>query len=146
MLIFFLYYERIMFAEEEFLRKKFGDTYLDWANKTPAFFPKFRNWQRPQLPFCFRTVIKREYLTFFGIISAFTLLEFVGDWVVEGRFIVDWMWLSIFSVSLVIFLIIRILRKKTRILSVPGRGIPPQLLKVSLQRIIFGVSWVFSRK
>ncbi|MFB0508333.1 MAG: isoprenylcysteine carboxylmethyltransferase family protein [Thermodesulfobacteriota bacterium] len=121
MLLFFLYYERIMFAEEEYLRKKFGATYLDWANKTPAFFPKFANWQRPQLSFSFRTVLKREYLTFFGIISAFALLEVVGDWVVEGRFELDWMWLIIFTVSLAIFLTIRILRKKTKILHVHGR-------------------------
>lgn len=121
MLIFWLYYERVMFAEEEFLRKKFGDTYVDWAKKTPAFFPKFKNWQRPQLPFSFRTVVKREYLDFFGVIAAFTLLEFVGDVVVEGRFTLDWMWLMIFIVGLVIFLTCRILRKKTRILNVEGR-------------------------
>jgi len=110
-----------MFAEEEYLRKKFGDTYFDWANKTPAFFPKFTNWQRPQLPFSFRTVLKREYLTFFGIVSAFALLEIVGDWVVEGNLELDWMWLIIFTVSLAIFLTIRILRKKTKILHVHGR-------------------------
>lgn len=120
-LIFWLYYERIMFAEEEFLRKRFGDPYFDWAEKTPAFFPKFKNWQRPQLPFSFRTVLKREYLDFFGVIVAFSLLEFVGDAVVAGRFMLDWMWLIIFMVSLIIFLTLRILRKKTRILHVDGR-------------------------
>jgi len=120
-LIFWLYYERITFAEEEFLRKKFGDAYLDWAKRTPAFYPKFRNWQRPQLPFSFRTVVKREYLDFFGVIAAFTLLEFVGDAVVEGRFTLDWMWLIIFITSLIISLTLRIVRKKTRILNVEGR-------------------------
>ena len=120
-LIFWLYYERIMFAEEEFLRKRFGDVYFDWAKKTPAFFPKFKNWQTPQLPFSFRIVLKREYLDFFGVIAAFSLLEFVGDAVVEGRFILDWTWLVIFIVSLIIFLTLRILRKKTRILHVDGR-------------------------
>lgn len=121
MLIFWLYYERVMFAEEEFLRKKFGDTYVEWAKKTPAFFPTFKNWQRPQLPFSFRTVVKREYLDFFGVIAAFTLLEFVGDVVVEGRFTLDWMWLIIFTVGLIIFLTLRIVRKKTRILNIEGR-------------------------
>lgn len=36
-LLFWLYYERIIFAEEEYLRNKFGDEYLEWASKTPAF-------------------------------------------------------------------------------------------------------------
>ena len=62
---FWLYYERIMFAEEEFLRSKFGGSYLEWANKTPAFLPRFRNWQRSSLSFSFRNVLKREYTGFF---------------------------------------------------------------------------------
>ena len=43
-LIFILYYERIAFAEETFLRNTFGERYLAWAEKTPAFIPRFRNW------------------------------------------------------------------------------------------------------
>ena len=48
-LAFWLYYERIMFAEEAFLRRKFGKEYEEWANKTPAFLPRLKNWKRPQL-------------------------------------------------------------------------------------------------
>ena len=36
-LIYWVYYERIMFAEEAFLTKKFGDTYLEWASRRPLF-------------------------------------------------------------------------------------------------------------
>ena len=43
--LFALYYERIIFAEEMFLRDKFGQDYLAWASKTPAFFPKFALWK-----------------------------------------------------------------------------------------------------
>ncbi len=46
-LIFWIYYERIIYAEEQFLRKKFGDKYLCWASKTPIFIPyKFKNYQK----------------------------------------------------------------------------------------------------
>src|SRR5690625_4190690 len=41
-LFYWVYYERIMFAEESFLRKKFGDRYLEWAEQTPAFFPSLK--------------------------------------------------------------------------------------------------------
>jgi protein-S-isoprenylcysteine O-methyltransferase Ste14 len=41
-LSYWVYYERIMFAEEQFLRKKFGDVYLRWADKTPAFVPNLK--------------------------------------------------------------------------------------------------------
>ena len=37
-LLYWLYYERIMFAEERFLERKFGDEYIKWASSLPAFF------------------------------------------------------------------------------------------------------------
>lgn len=43
-LIFWIYYERIVFAEEEFLRKKFGEPYLEWAAETPIFIPRKLRW------------------------------------------------------------------------------------------------------
>lgn len=41
-LAFWLYYERITFAEEEFLRKKYGDIFVEWASRTPVFLPRLR--------------------------------------------------------------------------------------------------------
>ena len=35
--IYALYYERIMLAEEAFLREQFGDAFETWAAATPAF-------------------------------------------------------------------------------------------------------------
>ena len=35
-LLFWIYYERIMFAEERFLERKFGDAYLTWSLKAPG--------------------------------------------------------------------------------------------------------------
>ena len=34
-LAFWLYYERVIFAEEAYLRDKFGAEYLSWADRTP---------------------------------------------------------------------------------------------------------------
>ncbi|HRC67928.1 MAG TPA: isoprenylcysteine carboxylmethyltransferase family protein, partial [Bacteroidales bacterium] len=50
-LVFWIYYERIMFAEEQFLRRKFGSAYTDWADKTPAFIPNFGKYI-PSNPHC----------------------------------------------------------------------------------------------
>jgi len=38
-LIYWLYYERIMFAEEQFLRRKFGDIYDKWSENVGSFIP-----------------------------------------------------------------------------------------------------------
>ena len=43
-LIYWLYYERIMFAEERFLERKFTDNYIKWSEGRPAFIPSFRNY------------------------------------------------------------------------------------------------------
>jgi protein-S-isoprenylcysteine O-methyltransferase Ste14 len=121
-LMFWIYYERIAFAEEEFLRRKFGDVYVDWADKTPAFLPRYANWNRPNLTFSLRKVLKREYSGFFAIITSFTCLN-----ILEGIFInarnprIDRGWVVLFCVGLIIYLTLRTLKKKTRILDVPGR-------------------------
>jgi protein-S-isoprenylcysteine O-methyltransferase Ste14 len=115
-LAFWLYYERIMFAEEAFLRNKFGDVYTAWAMKTPAFIPRFSNWQTPSNAFSFKKVLRREYSGFFAIVVSFTLLEIIGDTVLEGKPQMDSMWVGIFIVGLVAYFALRLLKKKTNIL------------------------------
>ena len=59
-LLYWLYYERIMFAEEHFLRNKFGEQYLKWAASVPAFVPKLGNMASPNLSFSWKKVLKKE--------------------------------------------------------------------------------------
>jgi protein-S-isoprenylcysteine O-methyltransferase Ste14 len=120
-LMFWLYYERIIFAEEEFLRYKFGDVYMEWANKTPAFIPKLKKWQRPNLSFSFKNILRREYTGFFVITSSYTFLEITEDVLVERKLEIDPVWMTFFITGLTIYLILRTLKRKTKILDVEGR-------------------------
>ena len=120
-LVFWLYYERIMFAEEEFLRRSFGASYEEWASRTPAFVPAFRSWVKPSLPFSMRTVFRREYSGFFGVIASFMLLEIVGDRIATGAFVFDRMWTTIFAVSAALYVTLLLLKRRTRIFDVEGR-------------------------
>jgi lipid A Kdo2 1-phosphate O-methyltransferase len=121
-LSFWLYYERIMFAEEEFLREKFGEAFLRWADNTPAFLPKFSNWQKPALTFSFRNILKREYTALFLIITSFSALDILGDIFTHNKLKAeDSMWLILFIAGLIIYLILRALKTKTKILNVDGR-------------------------
>lgn len=115
-LVFWLYYERIIFAEEEFLRGKFDRDFLEWSAATPAFVPKFGNWKDPDGPFSWKAALRREYSGFFAIIATFTFLELVGDRIAKGRWELDWMWAVIFSAGLVTYVVLRTLKKKTRLL------------------------------
>lgn len=119
--VYALYYERIMLAEEEFLRQKYGDTFEKWAAATPAFLPRFHGWKRPALPFCWRTVLRREYSGLFLITTTFFLLDTMGDWTVEKRIKPDWLWISVFGAGLLVYLALRTLKKHSRLLHVPGR-------------------------
>jgi len=120
-MFFWIYYERIILREEEFLREKFGDEYLRWTERTPVIFPRFSNWEKTSFPFSARTVLRREYSGFFCVIAVMTLFQAIGDWTVKKEFVIDTGWAVIFSLSLIVYLTLRTLKKKTRILHAPGR-------------------------
>lgn len=125
-LIFTVYYERIVLAEEFFLQQRFGKAYTDWASRTPAFFPNFRLWQKPGLPFSFRNVLRREYNGFFLIVVFFTANEVVYDLLVEGEDLDEWLatefgWIVFFAVGAALFIILRWLKRHTRLLLLSGR-------------------------
>ena len=120
-LIFLLYYERIAFAEEEFLRKRFCDEFVAWAEKTPSCIPRFRNWHKPNLPFSFKKVIGKEYAGFFAIISAYTLIEFLDDLLTDHTLLLDPEWRVIFIAGLAIYIVLRYLKRCTRFLNTPDR-------------------------
>jgi protein-S-isoprenylcysteine O-methyltransferase Ste14 len=119
-LIFWLYYERIIFAEEEYLRNKFGRQYLDWAEKTPVFIPRFSQWRSSSYSFSLRTALKEEYSGFFAIIVIFTLMEIGGDYIILGKLQYEIMWRIISISGLFIYTTLRFM-KKTKRLNVEGR-------------------------
>jgi len=116
-----LYYERIMLAEEVFLRARFGDVFKQWAAATPAFIPRLRGWQPSPVPFCWRTVLQREYTAFFLIISVFFILDLIGDSIAEKHFTIDFTWFGIFIGGFAVFATLRTLKKRTHLLTVEGR-------------------------
>jgi len=120
-LLFWLYYERIMFAEEEFLRRKFGSDFEEWSARTPAFFPRFSLWKPPSLPFCLRTVIRREFTGLFGIAVAFIAMDQFESLVSTRKYSLEPIWIGIGLFSLVFYLIARTIKKNTRLLRIPGR-------------------------
>ncbi len=118
---FSVYYERIIFAEEEFLRKKFGAQFTEWAEKTPAIIPHFKNWKRPALPFSFKTVLRREFSTYFSIVATFFFLEVAINFLTKKHFSIRGSWIIFFLSGLTVYWVLFFLKKKTRILDVSGR-------------------------
>ena len=120
-LVFWIYYERIMFAEEDFLRGQHGRTFENWAARTPAILPAFSQWERPNLPFSFRNVLRREYTGMMFIVLAHTGVNFFDHVVKEHRMAWEAFWLTFSIGGGVVYVTLRHLKKKTRLLDVPGR-------------------------
>jgi protein-S-isoprenylcysteine O-methyltransferase Ste14 len=119
--IYALYYERIMMAEEAFLRNRFGAAFEQWAAVTPAIIPRFGGWKPSPVPFIWRTVLQREYNAFFLIIAVFFLLDLIGDSIVEQRLKLDPTWFGAFIGAFMVFATLRTLKKRTHLLTVEGR-------------------------
>ncbi len=120
-LVFWLYYERIMFAEEEFLRRRFGEVYRSWAAVTPAFIPRFDRWRSPEVEFCVLTVLRREPSSLLAVVTVLTAVEVARDHADTGRLTLDPLWGSILGVTLVVYLAARTVKHRTRLLHVEGR-------------------------
>jgi protein-S-isoprenylcysteine O-methyltransferase Ste14 len=120
-LVFWLYYERIMFAEEEYLRRKFGPLYMSWAAITPAFLPRLTLWRRPGARFCLLTVLRREHSSLLALMASLTALEVVSDYAYSGRLFVDPVWGTALAVTLALCLTVRAVKHRTRLLHVEDR-------------------------
>jgi len=119
-ILFFPYYASIIFAEERFLREKFGETFLKYYQTTPAIIPKFKNWQKPELPFSFKNVVNREFQTLFGIIVGFTFIDALSQIFVKKK-IINLFWIKQFLIILILYLVLLILKNKTKLLNVEDR-------------------------
>jgi protein-S-isoprenylcysteine O-methyltransferase Ste14 len=113
---FWLYYERIMLKEEEFLRSKFEKDYLSWANETPAFFPRLSKWRWPRERFSWKTVLRKEYTGFLLVTMVFAFLDYVRNVIVMGEKEMDMAFIGLFAIGLVVYIILRSLKKWTRLL------------------------------
>jgi protein-S-isoprenylcysteine O-methyltransferase Ste14 len=118
---FWLYYERIMMAEEAFLREKFGADYLEWASRTPAFFPRFRQWNPPSAPFSLRTVFRREQSGLFLYVTTFTGLEILLQGLTTNRWMPSLTVIALWAAGMAFYAVLSILKKNTKVLDVDGR-------------------------
>ena len=121
--LFWIYYERIIYTEERFLEGKFGEEYTKWAENTPAFFPSFRAYKPSVLGFSLKTMLKREYHSFFGLTTSLVVANYLIVAISQRSFKItfDSILLWVFLGSAVFYLIVRLIVKKTRYFHVEGR-------------------------
>ena len=121
-LLYYLYYERIMFAEERFLERKFGQDYLDWASNLPAFVPKLSQFKKSHIPFSIISVMRREYSGVLATVIGFVFVEFVRNFFQQKENLIPKMGWYILAVTVVLSLILRTLKRSTSLLDEEGRS------------------------
>lgn len=111
-LFYAFYYERIMYAEENFLRNKFGQEYLTWAEDIPAIIPSFKNYSKPKYPFSIKKVLKKEKNGFCAVFLLFWVFEVVGNYIKTQEFeLIKDYWFYGAIISFVIYLILKVIKK-----------------------------------
>ncbi len=115
---FWIYYERIIAAEESFLHGKFGQPFAEWARATPVFFPRLHGWKSPAKSLRWRMVLRREYTSVLLIGIAFFLLNILEYAIAEHRLQFEPEWATMFALSVAIYLMLRSLKKYTKLLQV----------------------------
>ena len=126
---FWVYYTLIAMTEERYLRTKFGQEYLDWASGIPAFLPLTFKWRSPGVSFSFRNVLKREYngvyamiISFYAVYAAHALREgFSSGLELQAALMLSPSMQGLLLASTVTFLVLRLIKKRTKLLDVEGR-------------------------
>lgn len=114
--LFWVYYERIMFAEEEYLRDKFGDRYTAWAAKTPAFIPDLSKWIKPHLSFSWTKVIRQEKAGILNLFLVIWLFKAVASFAVQGTIqIEDKKWTYGLLAAVGWYVVVKVLQKATKL-------------------------------
>lgn len=121
-LAFWLYYERIMFAEERFLERKFGDAYMDWANRTPAFIPCLRKFKKNIVPFSLISVLRREYSGVLATVVGFVFIDDLRRYFIDNTFELYTPWHYALIVTMIIVIILRSLKHYTSVFKEVGRS------------------------
>jgi len=121
-LLYWLYYERIMFAEERFLEKKFGDEYMNWAATIPAFFPAFKRYEKNVVPFSFKSVLRREYSGVLATVIGFVFIDDLRWFFKTGDFELDTIGHWVLVITVIIALLFRSLKRYTQVLKEKDRS------------------------
>lgn len=127
-LLYWIYYERIMMAEEAFLRNKFGAAFEKWSAGVPAFLPAMSGFKSPSTSFSFISVLRREYSGWLATIIGFAYVGFLRLLALSGmepgiaaaNWWTEWQWIII--CSLAVTLVLRSLKHYTALLKEDGRS------------------------
>jgi len=116
-LSYWLYYERIMFAEEAFMREKFGEDYICYAENTSAFLPMhWSRWRSPSINFNWKKVFRKELSSFYAMVISFVILKLYENFLVYHKLVLSRNWIIFLAIGTLIYITLQFLKKWTKLL------------------------------
>lgn len=120
-LAFWLYYERIMMAEERFLFQTHGEAFRSWAGRVPPFVPRLTGWEAPEHPFSLRYCLGRDYQALYAFVASVTLVILVRAGAGGRSWDFDPAWSAFFLSGTAAYVVLHLLKRRTRLLEAPDR-------------------------
>jgi len=117
-LVYWLYYERIIMAEEDFLKSKFGEDYEQYSSRVNAILPRFKAYVQNKYTFRFKKALRQDYSSFYGLIVVFLAVRLYQNWLGRGKISLETHWIAIGSTFTVLYLILLALWKWTKLLKI----------------------------
>ena len=122
-LLFWLYYERIIYAEERFLELKFHDSFVLWSKSVSAFFPTtFSCYKKTSIKFSVISVLRREYSSVLSAVVAFLYVDILRNFFDLHEFHISANVFVISSFLIFLVLILRTLKHNTSLLKEKDRS------------------------
>lgn len=78
-----IFFERMMLAEEKYLKKKIGLKYSKWAKSVPVVIPKVTNFKKPNNPFNWSKAFKKSIGKLTLVLIAFFLFDGMTEILVD---------------------------------------------------------------
>ncbi len=111
-LVYWIYYERIMYCEEQFLQRKFGEAFLSWASQTPAFIPRLHGFVHPVYSFSWKKVLKKEKNGLFALLFVFSMFDVLRASIIP-TFRINGNLLLAMLASACIYVVLKVIKKHT---------------------------------
>lgn len=116
-LLYWLYYERIMYAEESFLIKTYGEDYLEYSSRTSAFVPRLKDYKAPRYSFSWQKVIRQEKSGILALCVVLFAFKFLGKFLSQQEIMTDKTYWGILIFGLIWYTVTKTLQKTTTLLT-----------------------------
>lgn len=111
-----VYYTLIAWREEAFLRARFGKSWDEWAERVPRLWPAFGHFVPAARRWRWREALRREYHGLTLVLALPLVIDVAEDFHETGAFDLDLAWTVIAGIGVVVYVTVRLLAKRTRLL------------------------------